>query len=101
MATPAKRRVPGGRTTPKGTSAGRPTPSSRYTPPIPKEMKVSPIWVPILMFACLGIGLLMIFLNYMGVLPPLWWEDDGTNNWYLLGGLVFILAGIITATQYR
>jgi hypothetical protein len=44
---------------------------------------------------------LVIFLNYMGVLPPLWWEDDGTNNWYLLGGLGFILVGIITATQYR
>jgi hypothetical protein len=96
MATPAKRRVPGGRTTPKGSASDRPPPSSRYTPPIPREMKVSPIWVPILMFGFLGLGLVTIFLNYMGLVP-----GGETNNWYLLGGLGCILAGILIATQYR
>lgn len=98
MATkPPKRKVQGGRVTPKGGTqrAGRPEPSSRYTPPIPQEFKVSPAWVPILMFALLGIGLVVIFCNYLGVLP------GGTKNSYLLVGLGAILGGIVTATQYR
>ncbi|HET6954126.1 MAG TPA: cell division protein CrgA [Acidimicrobiales bacterium] len=97
MAKPAKRRVPGGRVTPKGSSQAdrRPAQSTRYTPPVPREVKVSPSWVPVLMFALLGIGLVVIFLNYLGVLP------GGMSNAYLGVGLVAICAGIITATQYR
>jgi hypothetical protein len=100
MAKPTKRRVQGGRTTPKGGASARPskaaepTPSARYTPPIPRDVKVSPIWVPILMFAFLGVGTLVILINYTGVV----WS---TSNWVLLGGLASILAGIVTATQYH
>jgi len=100
MAKPAKRRVQGGRTTPRGGTprAAKPTtanePSGRYTAPIPRQVKISPGWVPILMFAFLGIGTLLILLNYTGVV----WN---TSNWILLGGLGLILAGIITATQYH
>ena len=99
MAKPTKRRVQGGRVTPKGATgrapkAAEPTPSARYTPPIPREVKVSPLWVPILMFAFLGVGTLVILVNYTGVV----WD---TNNWVLLGGLTAILAGIVTATQYH
>jgi hypothetical protein len=100
MAKPTKRRVKGGRTTPKGGATPASTPrasteaSSRYTPPIPHAVKVSPIWVPILMFTFLGIGTLMILVNYTGVMLD-------TNNWILLVGLGLILAGIITATQYH
>jgi len=102
MAKPAKRRVQGGRTTSKGPStrpAKQPAstarePAGRYTAPIPKQVKVSPMWVPILMFAFLGIGTLMILVNYTGAV----WS---TNNWVLLGGLALILAGIVTATQYH
>jgi hypothetical protein len=95
---PPKRKVKGGRVTPKGghTSSGpRPDASSRYTPPVPKEYKVSPWYIPVLMFALLGLGLVVIFLNYLGVLP------GGTKNSYLLVGLASILGGIMTATQYR
>ncbi len=98
MATkPPKRKVKGGRVTPKGgpPSAARPEASSRYTPPVPREMKISPTWVPVLMFVLLGIGLVVIFCNYLGVLP------GGTKNAYLLVGLGSILGGIITATQYH
>lgn len=105
MAKPAKRKVPaGGRVTPKGgpassgkSTAGKAAPgaTSRYTPPIPSEYKVSPRWVPVLMFALLGAGMLMIFCNYLGLVP------GGTSNWYLLGGLGLILLGIITATRYH
>ncbi|MGE3621813.1 MAG: cell division protein CrgA [Acidimicrobiia bacterium] len=89
---PPKRKVSGGRVTPKG---GHPAPSTRYTPPVPREVKVSPQWVPVLMFALLGLGLAIIFCNYLGVLP------GGTKNAYLLLGLGSILGGIITATQYH
>ena len=98
MATkPPKRKVQGERVTPKGgpTRPQRPEASSRYTPPIPQELKVSPRWVPILMFGLLGLGLLVIFLNYLGVLP------GDTKNSYLLVGLAAILGGIVTATQYH
>ena len=98
MATkPPKRKVKGGRVTPKGTgsTAPRPEPSSRYTPPVPRSQKVSPPWVPVLMFGLLILGMLIIFLNYIEVLP------GGVKNTYLLIGLGSILGGIITATQYR
>jgi Cell division protein CrgA len=95
MAKPAKRRVPGGRVTPRGTTpaSNRPLPSTRYTPPVPREVKVSPMWVPVLMFALLGLGLVLIFLNYLDLLP------GGTSNAYLGAGLASICAGIIVATQ--
>lgn len=96
MPTPPKRKVSGGRVTPKGgPAANRPAPSSRYTPPIPREFKESPRWVPVLMFAFLGIGLIVIFCNYLGLVP------GDTSNVWLLVGLAFILGGIVTATQYR
>jgi Cell division protein CrgA len=94
---PVKRRVPAGRVTPKGTRPGAAESgaSSRYTPPVAHSVKVSPIWVPILMFTFLGLGAAVIFLNYLGLMP------GDTNNWYLLLGLGLILAGIMTATQFH
>jgi hypothetical protein len=121
---PPKRKA-GGRTTPKGTKPGdapssaapsstgssspanrpaatsnRQSPraqsaSSRYTPPIPRSVKQSPRWVPVLMFALLIIGAVMIVLNYLELLP------GAASNWYLLGGLAMILGGIFVATQYH
>jgi hypothetical protein len=103
MAKPAKRRVSGGRVTPKkgASSSSRPSASSRYTPPVPRELKSSPPWVPILMFTLLGIGMFLIPLNYMGVIPAFWVFPDGTSNLYLGLGLGAICAGILVATQYR
>lgn len=93
-----------GRVTPKGSLSGRVTPkgtppkqasTGRYTPPIPKEYKVSPMWVPVLMFSLLGLGMLMIVCNYLGILP------GGAKNTYLLVGLGLITGGFITATRYH
>lgn len=81
-----------GRTTPKGTG----TTSGRYTPPIPKSQKVSPPWVPALMFTLLALGALVIVLNYMNLLP-----GPESSNWYLLLGLGLITGGFATATQYH
>lgn len=82
--------------TPKGGHKPAPRPhEGRYTPPIPPELKVSPKWVPILMFTALGVGMVMIVVNYLGVLP------GGASNWYLLGGLGLITVGFVTATQFH
>ena len=57
-------------------------------------MPPSPMWVPVLMFGLLGAGIATIVINYVGS----FWD---TSNPILLLGLGMILAGIITATQYR
>lgn len=106
MAKPAKRKVPGGRVTPSGggrvtpkgtrpVGAAAPISSPNYSAPTPQEWTESPKWVPILMFTLLGLGCLVIVCNYLGVLP------GGADTWYLVVGLVLILGGIITATQFR
>jgi hypothetical protein len=79
------------------TTSKRVTPRStgRYTPPVPKTQKVSPPWVPVLMFSCLLLGMLMIILNYVNVLP------SSPSNAWLLGGLGLITVGFITATKYH
>jgi hypothetical protein len=91
-----KTKVRGSRVTPKGGgSRYTPAASARYTPPVPKEYKVSPLWVPVLMFTMLGLGILVILTNYLGVLP------GGAKNTYLMLGLILITGGFITATRYR
>jgi hypothetical protein len=99
--SPAPSRRTGGRTTPKGgptpKKAGRtPEASTRYTPPIPRDHKVSPRWVPVVMLVLIALGVLIIFLHYVDMVLP-----GASSNWWLLAGLVAILGGIVTATQYR
>lgn len=106
-----KGRSGGGRVTPKGGASaarrsGSPrssTPhdkveehtSSRYTPPIPRSARSSPPWWPVLLFGLLGLGMLIIILDYSGVLP-------GTpNNWMLLPALACISGGLFAAMNYR
>ena len=97
---PSKRRT-GGRTTPKGTKPGQTAnhrvaeASSRYTPPIANTVRESPQWVPILMFALLGVGAIVILFYYLGFVP------GGRSNWYLFGGLSMVLGGLFTATKYH
>ena len=81
--------------TPRGTGPVSQPSVGRYTPPIPREQKVSPIWVPILMFTLLVLGVIVIVLNYMNLLP-----GDASNG-YLLVGLGLITGGFITATYYH
>jgi hypothetical protein len=93
----------GGRVTPKGTRPGgrppaegrAPSASTRYTPPVPREEKVSPRWVPVVMFGLLVLGALVIILNYLGALP------GDADNRYLLVGLALITGGFLTATRYH
>jgi hypothetical protein len=68
---------------------------SRYTPPPPKNTPPSPLWVPVVMFALLVTGTLVIVVNYLGILP------GEQQNRYLLQGLAQITAGFVMATFYR
>jgi hypothetical protein len=99
---PRKTKDAPGRVTPKGGSPRRggsggaaPTSSGRYTAPIPREVRSSPPWVPVLILVFFGLGLLCIVLNYLGILP------GGANNIYLFIGLGLIVAGFIAATRYH
>ncbi len=68
---------------------------SRYTAPAPKNKPPSPLWVPVVMFALLACGTLVIIVNYLGLLP------GEQQNRYLLLGLAQITAGFVMATFYR
>lgn len=87
------------RVTPKGTTSTPPAgPEGAAVARAQQHQQFrgpSPRWVPALMLLFFAVGVLVILLNYLEVLP------GSASNWYLLGGLASILAGIITATQYR
>lgn len=107
---PPKRKTGGGRTTTKGTRPGdlprsegqkyaNPVEnragvhaSSRYTPPVPAEMKMPKVWVPWLMVALLVAGMVVIILRNLVFTG---------NNWLTVAGLGFILGGLYTATKWR
>lgn len=95
MGQPPKHRVQNSRVTEKGTRPQGEKVLSSSQAYAGSGQKISPVWIPVLMFALLAIGSIMIILNYLDVLP------GGTSNWYLLGGLGLILMGIITATQFH
>jgi len=71
---------------------GRPSASSRYTPPAPEVAKVSPQWVPVLMLVLLILGVVVIMLRNLAF---------SGNNWLLLIGLGSVLGGLYTATKWR
>ena len=74
----------------------RPTKGSRYTPPAPKDAKASHLWVPVSMFTCLALGILVIAGNYMEVLPG----GEVSNN-FLLIGLALLIIGFVLSTFFR
>jgi hypothetical protein len=85
-----KGRSSGGRTT---TAAS--VQSTRYTPPVPKNAKVSPRWMGPLIIALFGLGVLIVILNYANVLP------GGVNNLWLIAAIGSIFVGLIMATRYH
>jgi Cell division protein CrgA len=75
--------------------------TGRYTPPKPSSSAIAAMeetkpWVPWLMGIFLILGLLIIVLNYIDQILP-----SAPSNWYLLGGLVSITLGFMTATQLK
>jgi hypothetical protein len=67
--------------------------SSRYTPPVPRSVKESPTWLPIMMLVFFGIGVLAILARYL--------LSDQVGNWLVFAGLAFVLAGLYTATKWH
>ncbi len=76
--------------------ARRPTKGSRYTPPAPKKVKHSHLWVPVTMFTCLALGVLVIAGNYLELLP-----GGAVSNNFLLIGLVLLIAGFVLSTFFK
>lgn len=95
MSSPKKRRVQGGRVTPKGTQPHNAKPSVETVRDL-THSDPSPPWVTWLLFGLILIGMLVIFLNYTKLVP-----GGETNNAFTLVGLGFILGGIITSTRLR
>ncbi len=86
----------GGRTTASGKGgASGSIQSNRYTPPINKSQKSSPKWFGILIIAMFVLGVLIVILNYAGLLP------GGVNNVWLIGAIGAIFAGLLLATRYH
>jgi hypothetical protein len=73
---------------PKSRSKRRP----HHPPPKPKP-KRSADWVGVLFFLLLGVGVLIIVGNYVGLFGD-------TSNWRLWYGLGLIAASFIVATQW-
>ena len=74
-----------------------------YTPPAtatgPKKRKPSPFWLAPLMLALFGIGVLWLVVFYIteGNMPLV----ADLENWNLLVGFGFIIAGFGLSTQWR
>ena len=68
----------------------------KTTQPPPKaKPKQSPPWVGIMFFSLLALGMLLIVVNYLGVLP------GGTRPGWLLGGLGAMGAAFVLATRWH
>ncbi len=69
--------------------------STRYTPPIDRSQRSSPVWLGIVILAMFGLGVLIVILNYTGLLP------GGVNNAWLIAAIGAIFVGLLLATRYH
>ena len=74
--------------------------ANRRPPPPPKPAPVkekgpSPTWYIAIMFALMGIGVLVIVVNYIGLIP------GGTESIWLLSGLGAIAVGFGMTLNFR
>ncbi len=80
------------RITPKGT---RPEGQAPPRVPIASGPGASPAWMGYLIGIAFLIGIILIVSNYMSWLP------GAPSSGWILGGLGFVLVGIVTATRWR
>jgi hypothetical protein len=73
----------------------RPTPPKKPAVSQAENMGSSPTWYVATMFGLMAVGIVVILINYMGLLP------GGTSNLYLLGGLAMIGIGFAMTLNYR
>lgn len=88
---------------PKSKARGKPKPrraSERYRldPDRKQRHRPSPRWYGPLILSIMGIGVVMIVTNYMGVLPG---TSAAPRNAYLFGGLGLIALGFLGTTRWR
>lgn len=69
-----------------------------YQAPPRKKPKPSPRWFGALILVLMAIGVVMIVLNYLGLIPG---QGGNASNVYLFLGLGLIAAGFMAATQWR
>lgn len=77
-------------------SKGRRKPKRQVVaPPVHHEEKVSPKWYVALMFSMMGIGVLLIILNYIDLVP------GGQASLWLYSGLGAIAVGFLMTLNYH
>jgi Cell division protein CrgA len=69
----------------------------RYQPPARKKRKPSPRWFGPSILALMFAGVVVIVLNYLGLMPG----THGATNLYLFVGLGLIAVGFAASTQWR
>ena len=69
----------------------------RYRPPPPKKRKPSPRWFGLLILGTMFAGVVIIVVNYLGLIPG---TSGNANNLYLFVGLGAIAMGFLLATQW-
>jgi hypothetical protein len=93
---PPREKARGKTTTSKPSGVAAPRRGARYTPPAPKAAKRSQLWVPVAMFTCLVLGVVVIACNYLQLLPG----GEASNN-FLVIGLVLLVGGFVLSTFFR
>ena len=70
----------------------------RYQPPPKKKPKPSPRWFGALILVLMFAGVILIVVNYLGLVPG---TGGRASNAYLFVGLGLIAAGFLASTQWR
>lgn len=77
-------------------SKGRRKPKRQITPPpTHKDDKVSPPWYAAVMFSLMGLGVLVIILNYIELVP------GGQQSLFLYSGLGLIAIGFLMTMNFH
>lgn len=69
----------------------------RYQPPPKRKPKPSPRWFGAAILTLMFAGVIVIVLNYLGLIPG----THGATNLYLFVGLGLIALGFAASTQWR
>ena len=69
-----------------------------YQPPPKKKPKPSPRWFGMAILGALFAGVIVIVVNYLGLMPG---TGGVASNLWLFAGLGLIAVGFLAATQWR
>ncbi len=80
---------------PVSTNRRKPQRNHTVAAPPATEREPSPRWYAAVMFSLIAAGVLVIVINYMGLLP------GGHNHNYIYFGMGGVAAGLLMALHYR